>query len=55
MGGEVKQLLMNIFTQACMPTTISAILKFFFLNDKFIWSLKSSEESITYLTLQWYL
>ena len=49
MSGEVKILLLNVFAQACMPATISTILIFGFLNDSYVWSLSTNEESKTFL------
>ena len=55
MSGDLKLLHMNIYNQACIPVIISTILKFVFLDDNHGFSLKTNDDSVTFLTLQWYL
>ena len=50
MSGKVKMVLLNVFAQACLPASITTILKFFFLNDDYVWSLSSNDASIVLLT-----
>ena len=55
MGGDIRVVQLNVFAQGCMPFTVTSILKFGFLNQNHAWGLSTSEESITFLTFQWYL
>ena len=50
MSGKVKMVLLNVFARACLPASITTILKFFFLNDDYVWSLSSNDASIVLLT-----
>ena len=51
MSGNLRQQQINVFSQACMPMAITTILKYFFLNQEFIWSMTSSAASLTFLDL----